>query len=217
MTSEFTPAALPSGIEDIRGVPHMQDAKGNWKPVGSFKPQDILQHETVLKIMAYAVALHEQVARFKAHTFEDIGAFEALLAQEYEAKIGGPRGNKTLLSADGRYKIVVQVSDRLDFGPELQTAKALFDECLDAWSEGARPELQGLISEAFNTDKTGTINRSQIFMLLRYESEDETFKRAQEAIKDALRVVGQATYVRCYRRKDQHADWEAVTIDLAKA
>ncbi|MCZ4259207.1 DUF3164 family protein, partial [Sulfitobacter sp. G21635-S1] len=122
------------------------------------KAQHLLEDETVRKIISYALPLSEQVSRFKAHTFSDIGGFEALLAQEYDAKIGGRKGNKTLMTVDGLYMIKVAVSDRIDFGPEMQVAKELFDECLNEWSADARAELRGLVTDAFNTDKEGKIN-----------------------------------------------------------
>ena len=38
----------------------------------------------------------------------DIGAFDALLEQEYGLKIGGAKGNKTYYSYDGRFKVEVR-------------------------------------------------------------------------------------------------------------
>jgi hypothetical protein len=176
-----------------------------------------LQDELVRKIMGYAMALSDQVARFKAHTFDDISSFEALLDQEYGATVGGPKGNKTLMSHDGLMKVQVQVADYVDFGPELQTAKVLIDECLNEWAAGARDELRAIVTRAFNTDKPGQINRSEIFMLLRLEITDARWQRAMEAIKDAMRVVGSKTYVRCHRRNTQDGHWMPVSIDLARA
>lgn len=216
MASEFDPAPIPDRIVDVLGTPHMRDAKGALVPLTMVKPQDQLQDEVVRKIMGYAIALSEQVARFKAHTFDDIGSFEALLAQEYDATIGGQKGNKTLMSFDGLFKVQVQVSDNVVFGPELQIAKALVDECLNEWAEGARDEIRAIVTRAFNTDKEGQINRAEIFMLLRLEIEDPRWQRAMKAIRDAMRVVGSKTYVRCYRRETFDGPWQAVSIDLAK-
>ncbi|MCZ4259210.1 DUF3164 family protein, partial [Sulfitobacter sp. G21635-S1] len=81
----------------------------------------------------------------------------------------------------------------------------------------ARAELRGLVTDAFNTDKEGKINSALIFLLLRRESDDLRWKRGQDAIRDAMRVVGSKTYVRCYQRIAHDAPWEAITIDLAKA
>lgn len=213
----FRPHPVPDGIREIDGKSYMGDGHGGWQPVETIRPQDKLQDEVVRKIIGHGWALSDQVARFKEHTFDDIGGFEALLAQEYDAKLGGKKGNMTLMSVDGLYKVSVAVADRIEFGPELQTAKALFDECLVEWSADANAELRGIVADAFNTDREGTVNRTLIFTLLRRDSADARWQRGQEAIRDAMRVVGSKTYVRCYRRERHDAPWIAITIDLAKA
>ena len=178
---------------------------------------DQLIDETVRKIAGYAIALSEQMARFKQHTFDDIGAMDALMAQEYGAPSGGAKGNKTLTTYDGLFKVQVQVADRITFGAELQVAKALLDECLNEWSSDARPELKAIVTRAFNTDKEGQINRAEIFTLLRLEIDDPRWKDAMRAIRDAIRVEGTQTYVRAYRRDRADLPWQPVTLDLAKA
>lgn len=205
------------GVLVINGKPCMPDAKGRWTPLEMISPADKLEDETVRKIMAYAEELSAQVGRFKAHTFDDLSSFEALLAQEYGAAKGGAKGNKTFMTFDGLKKVQVQVQDRIDFGPQLQIAKGLVDECLNEWSADSRPEIRAIVTRAFNTDREGQINRAEIFMLLRLEIDDERWNRAMEAIRDAMRVVGSKTYVRCYERDRPDGDWRAVTIDLAKA
>jgi hypothetical protein len=217
MQSEFTPAPIPSGHVTVGDVPYMRDGKGGLIPISLIKPQALLEDELVRKVLGFAVALSGQVARFKEHTFEDIGSFEALLAQEYQATIGGAKGNKTLMTHDGLFKVQVQVADNIVFGPELQIAKALVDECLNEWAEGARDEIRAIVTRAFNTDKEGQINRAEIFMLLRLQIDDPRWQRAMKAIRDAMRVVGSKTYIRCYRREACDGAWDAVTIDLAKA
>lgn len=132
-------------------------------------------------------------------------------------KIGGKKGNKTLFSYDGLYKVQVQIAEAFDFGPELQIAKELVDECLNEWAAESGPELRAIVTKAFNTDKEGQINRSEIFMLLNLDISDERWQRAMQAIRDAMRVVGSKTYVRFYERPSQTAAWEAITIDLSKA
>lgn len=214
--TEFSPAPITDGIILIDGIPHMEDARGAKVPLSLIKAQHKLQDEMVRKIMGYGIALSDQVSRFLAHTFDDIGDFEALLAQEYGAKVGGAKRNKTLMTHDGLYKVTVQVADYIDFGPELPAAKTLIDECMNEWASGAREELRAIVMRAFNTDKPGQINRSEIFMLLRLEIEDPRWKSAMQAIRDAMRVVGSKSYVRLYQRPSQDAQWQPVTIDLAR-
>lgn len=217
MPSDFTPAIIPDGRTLLGDAIFLTDAKGSLVPISLVKPQHLLEDDLVRKIMGYAVAISDQVTRFKEHTFDDIGGFEALLAQEYQATVGGEKGNKTLMSHDGLFQIKVQVADNVVFGPELQTAKVLVDECLNEWAAGARDEIRAIVTRAFNTDKAGQINRSEIFMLLRLEIDDPRWQRGMKAIRDAMRVVGSKTYIRCYRRDACDAPWTAVSIDLAKA
>ncbi len=206
------------GIVIVNGRDHMVDAKGRLTPIELVKPQHKLEDETVRKIIRFATALNAQIARFRGHTMTDLGEYDALLDQEYG---GRPRaavkGNRTYQTIDGLMKVQVQVADLIDFGPELQVAKALIDECLNEWAADAMPEIRAVVTRAFNTDKAGQINRSDIFMLLRLDSSDDRWKRAQDAIRDAMRVVGSKEYVRFYERDRPDAQWRAVTIDLAKA
>jgi len=205
------------GVFTINGRQLMADAKGRYVPVETIRPADKLEDETVRKVIGYARELSAQIARFKGHTFDDLGAFEALLAQEYGASKGGAKGNKTFMTFDGLMKVSVQVQDYIDFGPQLQVAKGLIDECLNEWAADSRPEIRAIVTRAFNTDKAGKINRAEIFMLLRLDIEDGRWGKAMEAIRDAMRVVGSKTYVRCYERVAIDAPWQAVTIDLARA
>lgn len=215
--SDQTPASVPTGIIEIDGKQYMRDATGGFRPIELIKPTDKLIDEQVRKIFGFAVALSEQVARFKGHTFDDLGELDALLEQEYGLKLGGAKGNKSYYSFDGLLHVEIRVSDQLTFGPELQIAKALVDECLNEWSADSRPEIRAIVTRAFNTDKEGQINRSEIFMLLRLDIKDERWVSAMKAIRDAIRVIGSKTYVRLRQREAFNAKWQTITIDLAKA
>ena len=203
-------------IIELDGKDYMRNAKGGLDPLELVKPTKRLEDNCVRDMISFASDLNAQIARFHGHCFEDIGVFEALLAEEYSATIGGRKGNKSLMSYDGCMKVSVQVADRIDFGPELLIAKSLLDECMNEWAADSRPEVRVLITSAFNTDKEGQINRSEIFMLLRLDITDERWVKAMEALRDAIRVVGSKTYIRFYERENATAKWQAITIDLAK-
>ncbi|WP_298815436.1 DUF3164 family protein [uncultured Roseibium sp.] len=207
---------ITDGIELVNGNPYMRDANGSLVPLENVKPQNKLEDETVRKVIGYAEQLSAQIARFKGHTFTDLGEFDALLAQDYGLQKGGKKGNRTYQTLDGCMKVQVQVADLIDFGPQLQIAKALIDECLIEWAADSRPEIRTIVTRAFNTDKEGQVNQSEIFMLLRLEIDDPRWKKAMDAIRDAMRVTGSKSYLRFYRRDTPDAGWEAVTIDLAK-
>ena len=209
-------APHPAAI-NVAGTPYLRDAKGSLVPLAAVKPVDLLMDETVRAILTDARELSALIAAFKARTFERVAAFQALLAQEYGTTVGGKKGNITLLTFDGRERAQVQVADLLEFGPELQAAKVLIDECLMGWAGGTPVELQAVVNGVFQVDKEGQINRAELFRLLRLDITDVRWLSAMEAIKDSIRVIGSRTYVRFYDRPAHDAPWHPVTIDLASA
>lgn len=217
MTSTFTPAEVPSGRVTLNGREYMEDARGALVPIEMIKTQNLLEDETVRKVAGFWLALSDQVSRFKGHAFVDLANFDALLEQQYGLTKGGKKGNRTYQTHDGLIQIEVRINDQMDFGPELQVAKNLFDECLNEWASDTRPELRMLVTRAFSTDKEGTINRASLFSLLRTESEDARWNSAVAAGWDALRIVGSKTYLRMRMRSSQTEAWQTITIDLAKA
>ncbi|TPQ52996.1 sulfate transporter [Prosthecomicrobium hirschii] len=210
-------AVLDDGVIDLGGKRYMRDTRGALVPVNLVRPMDKLMDETVRKMVGFARDLSAQIARFKGHCFDDVGSLQALMAQEYGAQLGGRRGNITLTSFDGTLKVTVQVADEIEFGPELQEAKKLVDACLSEWSAGAGDELRAVVNRAFQVDKEGQINRSEIFMLLRVAIEDPRWQSAMDAIRDSIRVIGSKTYIRFHERAAPDAPWGAITIDLAAA
>lgn len=205
----MTPTQIPAGYQ--------MDAKGRLVPETMIKPQELLEDQTVRKIIAFADDLSAQIGRFKGHTFADVGTFMDVLADEYGAAKGGTKGNVTLTTFDGCMKVVVQVQDSLTFGPELQVAKTLFDECISRWTEGSSAELRVLVDHAFQVDKEGRINRSALFSLRRLQIADAEWLRAVAALNDSIRVIGSREYVRFYRRPNGRAAWQAISVDLASA
>lgn len=210
-------ATVETGTVVVNGREYMTNSKGGLDPVATVKAQHKLEDQTVRKCIEFARSLSAQVSRFAGHTAGDLSALDQLLAENYGVTIGGKKGNRTYTTYDGLQRIQVQVSDQITFGPELQIAKALIDTCLTEWSADSRPEIQSIVTRAFNTDKEGQVNRADVFMLLRLEIEDQRWKSAMEAIRDAIRVTGTKEYVRFYERADLTAPWRAITIDLAKA
>lgn len=209
-------AAHPATI-DVGGKPYLRDAKGNLVPIETVRATDLLMDETVRKILGFARPLSDEIARFKGHTFEDVNGLQALFRQEYDASMGGTKGNITLMTFDGLQKVQVQVADLIEFGPELQAAKSLIDECLVDWSADSGAELRALVNRVFSVEKEGQINRAALFMLMRVEIADERWQSAMKAIRDSIRAIGSKSYVRFYERDAADGEWRAIVIDLARA
>ena len=136
-------------------------------------------------------------------------------AEEYGAKIGGKKGNVSLLSFDGRYKIQRAVQESINFDERLQAARALIDECLTEWTEGARPEVVALVNDAFRTDTKGEIRTARVLALRRLEITDKRWQQAMKAIGEACQVVGSKSYIRVYERVGDTDQYKPISLDIA--
>lgn len=205
------------GVVDVAGEAHMRDSRGSLVPMTAIKPVDLLMDEAVRSMLGRAQAQSAAIATFKVDTFAQVRAFMALLAQHHGTKLGGTKGNVTLTSFDGMFKVQVQVADQIEFGPELQVAKGLIDECLTEWASGSGAELRAIVNRAFSVEKEGQINRHELLRLMQVNITDPRWVSAMEAIRGSMRVIGSREYIRFYRRDRIDGPWQAVTLDLASA
>lgn len=215
--TQFTPFPVSDGIIEAAGNKYMADGKGGLRALENIPPMKKLQDEQVRMIFGFAFALSAQVSRFKGHAYEDLGALDALMMQDYGVTIGGPKGNRTYSTFDGLMKIEVRIQDRIAYGPEMQIAKAIFDKVLTARASGSDPLIRSIITNAFDTDKEGKINRTNVFVLLGIEDPDPEFQQGQKAIRAAMHVIGSKSYLRFQHREAHDAEWQTLTIDLANA
>lgn len=198
---------IPSG--------YWENAKGALVPEANVKAIDKLRDQTVRKIFAAAEALHDAMAEFKAISFEDVATFVQISADQYDAKIGGTKGNVQLLSFDGRLKIQRNIAESITFDERLQAAKQLIDECLKEWTADGRDEIKAIIHNAFNVDKKGEISTTKILGLKRIEISHPKWLEAMQAITDSINIAGSKSYLRFYKRNDETGEYVAMSLDLA--
>ena len=194
---------------------YRKDAQGRLIPEDQIKPIDKLRDELVLSLATKAKALQKQMRDFKQMAYSEIQEFVELSANEYGTKLGGKKGNVTLLSFDGSNKIQHAVQESLAFDDRLQVARSLIDECLQEWVKDARPELAVIVNDAFRVDTKGEIRTARVLSLRRYEIEDVRWQRAMDAIGDACQVVGSKIYLRFYERVGESEHYRPVTLDIA--
>lgn len=194
---------------------YMKDTSGRLVPTNLVSDIDKQRDELVQEIVERAYAVNTALESFKDQTTGDIEAFVALSAEKYNAKMGGQKGNLTLMSFDGRFKVQRSVSEKIVFDERLQIAKELIDECIHKWAENSGDEIRALIEHAFQTDKQGKINVQRILGLMKLEIKDEGWQAAMEAIKDSIQVAGSKSYIRVYERIDNSDNYRPVALDLA--
>lgn len=178
----------------------MKDAKGRLVPIGAIKERDLLCDDLVKGIVKRAKGLSDTVRVFKEQVAGDIDAFVQLSGEKYGVRMGGAKGNLSIISFDGKYKVLRAVSDHIEPDERIDIAKQLFDECVREWSEGARVEIKALVMDAFNVDKKGKVSLSNLLRLRSINIDDDKWRRAMDALNDSLQVIGSSVHIRVYER-----------------
>lgn len=191
------------------------DSQGRLVPIDTIKDIDLARDDLVLEIVEKAKALNKALSTFKSTAFEDIQAFIDLSAEKYGAKIGGRKGNVTLNSYDGKYRVLRASQDNIVFDERIQAAKALIDECLRDWTDGARQEIRAIIDRAFEVDKQGNLNTGRILTLRRVDIKDPRWLEAMQAIADSTQVISSKSYIRVYERKGDTDEYIQLPLDIA--
>lgn len=213
--SQTNPAAAPA--DDTIPAGYWRNAQGGLTPDALVKPIDRTRDQLVRDMIAAAKAHSAELGRFKAAAFGDVEAFVRLSAEQYGAKLGGTKGNVTLVSFDGRYKVVRQMQDSIVFDERLQAAKALIDECIQTWGKGSDAKIMALVDDAFAVGQEGKINTARVLGLRRLDIADPKWQAAMQAISDSVKVASSTPYIRFYERVGETAEYRAISLDVASA
>lgn len=194
---------------------YMLNAAGHLVPEDQVRDQDKLRNEVTLDLVFRAERINEELRAFKKRALDDIDDLVQISADRYGVKMGGRKGNVSLISYDGKYKVIRSFAERLTFTEELEAAKELINRCITRWSEGANDNIRALVDRAFRTNAKGQLRTTAILDLLRLDIEDEEWLRAMEALKDSIMVADTAVYVRFYERVGNTDQYKAIPLDLA--
>lgn len=176
---------------------YMQDPQGRLVPISMIDTIDIERDRTVTEIFEDTKKIREQVNRFKERTNNRLNQFLTKSFRQHNVKFGGTKGNLTLTSYSGKYKIIKAINDYIDFNEKLQVAKQL---------------IKVLVNDAFYVDKKGKINTNRILGLRRLNIKDGKWKKAMQAISDSIQIIDSKSYIRVYERME-NGQYKYINLD----
>ena len=116
----------------------MTNSQGHQVPEDMVTDIDKLRDQTVRSISAKALEMKKQLVSFKQELRDELFSYLQLSAERYSKSYGGKKGNITLMSYDGSFKLMLAVNEHIVFDERLQIAKSIIDECINKWSQGSR-------------------------------------------------------------------------------
>ncbi|EIK72097.1 hypothetical protein PseBG33_3510 [Pseudomonas synxantha BG33R] len=194
---------------------YMRNAMGHLVPEDQVRDQDKLRDQVTRELADAAKALSLALKNFKKKSLGDVADLISIAGERYGVQMGGKKGNVTIATYDGQYKVQRSYADRLTFTEEMEVAKVLVYDCIRAWSKGADTHLMAIVDRVFSPNRNGQIKTSDVLDLLRLEIDDDNWKAAMKAVKDSIMVSGSAVYIRVYERIGDSDNYKAIPLDLA--
>lgn len=189
----------------------MMNGQGHLVPIERVKEVDKLRDYLVTKCCQQAQQMAEKVDEFKRGCYVDIADFVSLAALDHGVEIGGDKGNITITSYDGRYRICRAKDDQIDFNESITIARELIFSLIHKWSEGSNANIVAIVHKAFETDKDGHLSVAKILALKSVKIDDPDWIGAMQIIDQSIHVMQTKTYLRFYER---NAEGKYVQIAL---
>lgn len=127
------------------------------------------------------------------------------------------KGNYTWYNFDRSVKIEVNVSEPIVFDSlTITAAKEKLDEFLDANIESKNSFIKQMIIDAFETQRSGSLDTKQVLKLTSYEDKVKSpkFSEAIKLIREAIRRPKSKTYRRVWV-KDEDGKYQNVELNLS--
>ncbi|UVK85199.1 DUF3164 family protein [Pseudomonas sichuanensis] len=199
--------AIPAGF--------VMNAAGHLVPEHQVRDHDKLRDGVARDLGNAAEQISALLANFKKQALADIADLIAVSSERYGVQLGGQKGNVSITTYDGQYKIERAYADRIVFTEEILAARELINQCISTWSEGANDHLRVLVDRAFRANRQGQLMVKDVLSLLRVEINDPAWKTAMQALKDSIQVNGTAVYIRVYKRQGNTDQYVPINLTLA--
>jgi len=190
---------------------YMKNSQGHLVPLAQVKEVDKIRNELVSKLVKEAKTIADQAQRFKDSCYTNIASFVELAAQEHGMEIGGGKGNLTITSYDGRYRICRANDDLIEFNESITIAREMFFKLIEEWAKESNSYIVAVVHNAFATDRNGHLSMAKILSLRSAPVDHPEWKKAIEIINQSIQVWQTKTYIRFYE-KDENGKFVQVAL-----
>ena len=115
MTAQNILETIPEG--------YVKNAAGHLVPLANVREQDKMRDEVVCRLVSQGAVLSQALADFKKLALADVADTVKIAAQKYGLDLGGNKGNVTMTSFDGRYRLRRQVAELIQFTEEIEDSQ----------------------------------------------------------------------------------------------
>ncbi len=200
----------------------LKDEQGNWLnrngrpiPEANIDPIAKRRDEAVSRMVAKALKLEAEMKKVKEEILAEVMQYIGHLQKLNGIKKQATKGNYTLSDYANLQQVQVSMSNVIEFDERLNLAKTLIDKCLIKWTKRGNQNVRAIITDAFDVDKKGNVNKMRIIGLLALQISDKEWKQAMELIRSSMQVSDTRQYLNIRTRKNVINKWEFVNLNFS--
>ena len=193
---------------------YMQNNRGDLVREENVKDIDKIVDQAVSTLASQAKDISMALTKFKRLALDDIRELIKIAGEKYGESLGGEKGNITLFSYNGRYKVQRIFADRVSFNIEMKAAESLYDKYLEAISASAENDIRVLINATFRSTRGDKLRTAELLRLLSLDIKHPDWIRACEALKNSIMVDGATVYIRLYERVNDSEAYRMIPLNI---
>ena len=194
----------------------LRDHNGFDVPVTAIGKIDLKKNQTAIKIAEKFKEMAVRLQNLKDFAFDAADEIYELQLKAYEIDgrdVERMKGNFTFFSYDKRFKVEVNIGQRLEFDDKINLAKAEIDEYLKEITEGQNSDILIIVNNAFTTVR-GKLDPKRILQLFSYQIKNVRWKKAMEILQDSITTNYSKRYIKVSER-DSNGEYQNINVQFS--
>jgi hypothetical protein len=194
----------------------LRDHNGFDVPVTAIGKIDLKKNQTAIKIAEKFKEMAVRLQNLKDFAFDAADEIYELQLKAYEIDgrdVERMKGNFTFFSYDKRFKVEVNIGQRLEFDDKINLAKAEIDEYLKEITEGQNSDILIIVNNAFTTVR-GKLDPKRILQLFSYQIKNVRWKKAMEILQDSITTNHSKRYIKVSER-DSNGEYQNINVQFS--
>lgn len=199
---------------ELTALLQQKQAEETAKRVKAREAYESLRDADVKRMVLEAQGLHDALGKFKMEAFNDIGTLYEML-QEHSARHAGGKGNVTLDSSDGQFRIAFKRQDQTRFDERSTQAEAhIMDFLLEEYPEGSNTsKMIRLMLER----KKGELDKNNVLklMAMKDDFDNANWKKGLELLQESIVPDHTRFYAEFYFRSVD-GEWMPIVLNFSR-
>lgn len=189
------------------------NAEGNLIAKCNISAAELRKDAFVTGLVEQVKAQSASLSQFKQNVIKAFEDFRVEMLDQYDAKLHsrGTGENVVVFSFDGKYKLTYKTNKLKTLGPEHDAARQLAREYFNSQKDTLSHDMLIAVQDFFVKDAS----IANTISFVSKDFKDETLRKAQEAARDSLLIIGSKSYFNFYER-DEQGEYQQVHLNFAK-